>query len=166
MSTPAGRAGAGERDDVVLRGRTDDDLAALVAWNPDPESVYLFAASSLQWPLTEEQLTALNAVESRTAWTIADASAPEHAIGQADLILNGERARISRVIVDPARRGERLGRTMMLLLLAKARELGATCADLNVIDGNEPALRTYRGLGFVDEFPPEYPGMVLMKVEL
>lgn len=166
MSSASQHEGPAAHDSVVLRRRTDDDLATIVGWVPDSRSVNLFAGPSLQWPLTEEQLKAVDAIEGRTAWVIAEGSAPASAVGHADLTLAGERARIGRVIVDPARRGQRLGRTMMLLLLDKARELGATRVDLYVIEGNVPAIRTYQRLGFVDDSPTEYQGMLPMTTDL
>jgi ribosomal protein S18 acetylase RimI-like enzyme len=142
------------------------DIASVVAWIPDSEALYLFAGSSLDWPLTESQLSAVSEIDGRTAWVLADESNPDVPVGHADLTISGSVSRIGRLIVDPERRGERLGTTLVLHLLDKAREFEASRLDLLVIKGNTPALRTYQALGFTERQQSDYPDMVAMTIEL
>ncbi len=151
---------------LLLRRRVDADLARIVRWVSDAQSVALFAGPSLHWPLTEEQLRAVDLVEGRTAWVLADASAPDRAIGHADLTQTGARASIGRVIVEPERRGRHLGRELMLLMLDQARRQGVASVSLIVIEGNTAALRTYEGLGFAYDPATGYPGRLSMTIEL
>jgi GNAT superfamily N-acetyltransferase len=151
---------------MILRRREPADLARIVGWIPDGEALYLFAASSLDWPLTASQLGALDEIEGRTAWVLADESNPDVPVGHADLTISGDACRIGRVIVAPERRGERLGSALVLRLLEKARDLGASRLDLLVIEGNMPALRTYHSLGFTERQQSDYPGMIAMTIDL
>ena len=55
---------------------------------------------------------------------------------------------LNQVTIDPARRGQGLGREAMALLEDEARRLGAARVELNVFGGNEAARSLYRSLGF------------------
>lgn len=55
---------------------------------------------------------------------------------------------VSTVSVHPSHRGRGLGRTLMEHALERLRALGARQAVLEVLAGNEPAVRLYRSLGF------------------
>ena len=57
-------------------------------------------------------------------------------------------AELARLIVDPARRGLGLGRTLVRELLAEARRRGWSDVWLRVVPDNEPALRAYAAAGF------------------
>ena len=52
--------------------------------------------------------------------------------------------------VDPQRQGEGLGQALMVAGFARLRERGIRSAHLYVEGDNAPALRLYRGYGFVD----------------
>lgn len=70
-------------------------------------------------------------------------------LGIGMLGLRGERAWITRLGVIPQRRRYHTGLFMMETLLAAARERLARSVQLEVIEGNEPALRLFTRLGFV-----------------
>jgi ribosomal-protein-alanine N-acetyltransferase len=55
---------------------------------------------------------------------------------------------VTNLAVDPARRGEGIGRFLLGTLLARHRALGARRAFLEVRPGNVEARRLYEGLGF------------------
>ena len=55
---------------------------------------------------------------------------------------------ISRVVIDPARRGAGLGRALVEKTLERRRTKGFRRFRLDVSADNEAALRTYRALGF------------------
>ncbi len=150
---------------LIVRVREDTDLPAVVAWAPDAEAVHLFAASSLAWPLTVQQLAEAGEAPGRTPWVLVDAANPSVPLAHADLTVWGEHARIGRVIVDPARRGRGLGRTLVRLVAEQAAAAGCMRVDLLVIDGNTPAFRTYEGLGFVYDPASDVDGMVAMSWE-
>jgi GNAT superfamily N-acetyltransferase len=58
---------------------------------------------------------------------------------------------LNQLLIEPARRGEGLGREAMALLEEEARRLGAPRIELNVFGGNEPARELYRALGYRED---------------
>jgi Acetyltransferases, including N-acetylases of ribosomal proteins len=148
---------------LTLRSRRDADLAVIVGWVPDARALYLFAGPRLRWPLTESQLRELGESEGMTSWVLVETDSPAEPIGHVDLtFVSGAEARLGRVIVDPARRGEGLGATLARGALDAAWDLGATRVRLNVIAGNIPAIRVYEGLGFVPDGASERADVVSM----
>ena len=59
-----------------------------------------------------------------------------------------DEAELARLIVDPGRRGQGVGRALARALLAEARRLGWADVWLRVAPGNAPALRAYAAAGF------------------
>jgi len=59
-----------------------------------------------------------------------------------------DEAHITKVTVAAAHRGKGLGHELLVHLLEKARERGATCARLEVREHNAPARRLYERMGF------------------
>ena len=155
-----------ERPTLIARAREDADLPVMAAWAPDREAVRLFAASSLAWPLTPQQLAEVGGAPGRTSWMLVEAAEPSAPLAHADLTVAGDRARIGRVIVDPARRGRGLGPTLVGLVIDQARLAGCAQVDLLVIGGNTPAFSTYERLGFSYDPASDVDGMVAMTLEL
>jgi ribosomal protein S18 acetylase RimI-like enzyme len=151
---------------MILRRRESADVATIVGWVPDRDALHQFSGTSLDWPLTESQLSALDEIDGRTAWVLVHGTNPNAPVGHADLTLSGTVCRIGRVIVAPDRRGHHLGSMLMALMLEKARDLGASRADLYVLEGNMPALRIYERLGFTEKQRSDHPGMVAMAMDL
>jgi ribosomal protein S18 acetylase RimI-like enzyme len=86
--------------------------------------------------------------------------------GHFDLTIDGDIARIGRVIIDPTHRGHGLARTLVTLAVEQARSLGASELRLNVIAGNEPAIRTYLRAGFTELPRPDRPDVRAMSLAL
>lgn len=132
------------------RERRDADLAAVVGWITDRDALHLFTGTTLRWPLTEQQLRDLLAdTADMTAWTLIDDVEPDRPLGHFDLTRDSEGAHLGRVIIDPERRGQGLGRDLVGFVLATAREEHLTLISLNVVAGNLPAIKTYQRWGFV-----------------
>ena len=74
----------------------------------------------------------------------------------------GDVARLGRVIVNPALRGQRFSGRVVDLALARARALGASAVRLNVISHNAPAIKTYLRAGFELEPTSERADMSVM----
>jgi [ribosomal protein S18]-alanine N-acetyltransferase len=64
-------------------------------------------------------------------------------------------AELARLIVDPAIRGRGVGRAMVRLLAARARERGYDDVWVRVLPSNEPAIKAYVAAGFVRTTPEE-----------
>lgn len=76
------------------------------------------------------------------------------AVGHAQLAYDWRdgNARLGRVAIAPAERGQGLARPMVALLIDEAfKTPGIERLELNVYMFNEPAIRTYQALGFTLE---------------
>jgi ribosomal protein S18 acetylase RimI-like enzyme len=151
---------------ATLRPSTGADAELVVSWVPDSAALYFLTGPRLSWPVTSEALLMLQGgTAGLTAWALVDPGSPGAPIGHVDITVENDRASLSRVIVDPARRGEGLGRQLLLLAIAKAHELGASVVDLNVIEGNNTAIQLYLSLGFtvnVESIRPDVVSMTLL----
>ncbi|MBO9380357.1 GNAT family N-acetyltransferase [Sphingomonas histidinilytica] len=130
------------------------DFDALAGWFASPEEAVLWGGPQVAWPLTAVQFTAMLAEgdmvpPQRRCWSAwrGDAMVGH---GQAVYDWAAGRARLARIAIAPARRGEGLGGSMLDALL---RELFADPAigrvDLNVYTHNRRAIALYTRLGFV-----------------
>ncbi len=151
---------------VSLRPFAREDHASLRSWVRTAEELYLFSGGSLAWPLDDGQLERLHERAGVSEWTAVAGDGER--VGHLATVAVGEReARIARVIVAPAFRGRGLARPMVAAAVRLLRDEGRTELSLHVVPGNEPALRTYRGLGFVQTAPsPAHPEFVRMRRKL
>ncbi|WP_167133420.1 GNAT family N-acetyltransferase [Paramicrobacterium chengjingii] len=131
-----------------VRRRTSSDCANVVRWVPDAEALYLFTGPRLKWPLTATQLADMEQICGFSAWVMVEAETAT-LVGHFDLMLNGHEARVGRILIAPEMRGRGLARVLLRSVTERARELGASRLVLNVIVGNEPAIRAYESAGFV-----------------
>lgn len=131
-----------------VRPRATDDRRVIVGWVPDAEALNLFTGSRLRWPLSESQLSEMEGLEGFTAWMVVDHETNDP-VGHFDLTLQGGTARVGRIIIAPEMRGRGLAHDLVGNVIQQARKLGATELTLNVIVGNESAIRTYQRAGFV-----------------
>lgn len=148
-----------------VRRRTVADRATVVGWVPDAEALYLFTGPLLQWPLTVKQLADMEQTAGMSAWMLVDGETGS-AMGHFDLIVKNHVARVGRIIIDPQGRGQGLAHTLVQLAIEQARQLGATELALNVIAGNEPAIRTYERAGFRSVPGTERPDVLAMTLTL
>ncbi|NHU85910.1 GNAT family N-acetyltransferase [Kocuria sp. JC486] len=143
-----------------LRTRTPADCETVVGWVPDVEALHLFTGPRMTWPLTSGQLSTMEG-SGLSAWMLV-ADDTDAALGHFDLTLDGQSARIGRVLIDPARRGHGLAHVLIGLAMEKTRELGAMELRLNVMVGNEPAIRTYARAGFIEMEQSDRPDVHVM----
>jgi ribosomal protein S18 acetylase RimI-like enzyme len=135
---------------VALRPFEPRDDASLISWLRTPDELRWFAGWSLSWPLDTQQLDHLRASADTAAWT-AYLPPDEAPVGHAELRDLGDgRARVARVIVDPARRGTGLGHRLVVALLERGRNDGFSEFELVVYATNTAAQRAYAAAGFRD----------------
>lgn len=137
------------------------DFARLIGWVSDPgtpEFLVQWAGPIFTWPLDAAQLDdylepARATPPSRLVWRADDeAGAPCGHVELNSIDREHRSAVLSRVLIDPARRGEGRGRAMVAAVLAVAfADLGLHRVELRAFDFNTPALRSYESLGFVRE---------------
>lgn len=131
-----------------VRPRTTDDLRLVVGWVPDAGALYLFTGPRLHWPLTEFQLSDMEDHDGFTAWMLVN-NQTNNPVGHFDITLQAGTARVGRIIIAPELRGRGLARELVGHVIQQASRLGASELTLNVIIGNEPAIRAYERAGFV-----------------
>jgi len=117
-----------------------------------------WAGPIFTWPLDAAQLErylepARAVPPTHLVWRADDeAGAPFGHVELAAIDREHRSAVLSRVLVDPARRGEGRSRAMVAAALAVAfGDLGLHRVELRVFDFNTPALRCYESLGFARE---------------
>jgi len=118
-------------------------------------------------PLFEEELKrpelchwmvlAASRPAEKMAGTSAQAPAPELVVAYGGFWLAVDEAHFTNIAVLEGRRGQGLGRRLLLGLLDKARGLGCVRATLEVRPSNAAALGLYQGEGFtVAAMRPHY----------
>jgi GNAT superfamily N-acetyltransferase len=142
---------------IALRPFAPADDAALLSWVPDAVALERVAGLTLTWPLTAEQLQGLRDEPAFIAFTAHEPATPAVPVAHLEIVrLGPTEARLARVVVDPARRGEGLAKPIVGAALDWAAEHGFTDAELRVFADNTPAIRTYTAVGFTTSEP--YPG--------
>jgi RimJ/RimL family protein N-acetyltransferase len=133
------------------------DFTRLIGWVSAgaPESLLQWAGPRFTWPLDAAQLESYleptrAAPPTRLVWRADDeAGAPFGHVELTAIDREHRSAALSRVLVDPTRRGEGRSRAMVAAALAVAfGDLGLHRVELRVFDFNTPALRCYESLGF------------------
>lgn len=147
-----------------LRPRTFADCEEMTRWVPDADSLYLFTGPRLNWPLTSGQLSAME-LTGLSAWMLVE-EGDETPLGHFDLVLEGQIVRIGRVIIAPAHRRRGLAHVLINLAIDQAKQLGASEMLLNVISGNEPAIRVYERAGFTELPYSDRPNVTVMHLPL
>lgn len=82
--------------------------------------------------------------------TLRDASGEAVACGLA--VLEADLVGLFEIVTDRAHRNRGHGAALVTAMLAWAAAKGATTAYLQVVAANEPAIRLYRKLGFIDAY--------------
>lgn len=143
-------------DDLSLRPFDRPDFGRLLAWIDSPESLMLWGGPYFRFPLDAAQLEAYRVsaeseLSPRRVFTACDTRGDR--VGHIELNdIDRHSARICRVLVDPARRGQGFGRAMVRPMLRLAfAELRLHRVDLLVFDFNRAAIRCYEAEGFVRE---------------
>jgi ribosomal protein S18 acetylase RimI-like enzyme len=144
----------------VLRPFSADDDEELIGWFADADALRRFGGRSLRWPLDREQLEAIRTDPEVRAFTLW---AGEARVGHVEIWRkDGGIARLARVGIAPARRGEGLGRALVAAALAEAARLGCERVELGVYADNAVARRLYESFGFTATGVPDAEGIVPM----
>jgi ribosomal protein S18 acetylase RimI-like enzyme len=122
------------------------DIAAIVSWFPDRQSVIYWGGAKVPDPLTAEWLVEQTEVNSYWVWR-DEKDAP---IGMFGLVLpaDSERAHLMRFGLAPHWRSRGLGKLLFAQILNVARGHGMTQMSLNVYETNAAARRLYEWHGF------------------
>ncbi|MDQ0743137.1 ribosomal protein S18 acetylase RimI-like enzyme [Clavibacter sp. B3I6] len=177
-------------DDVLrLRPfRPARDAEPLRSWFPDEAAFRLFAGDDAPWPFTPDDAARPGHPAAR-AWSAVVTpgseggrgtdggprrGAPDDAVGHVEIVpvtagADGgvPGARLTRIALAPAVRGRGWGPVLVEAAVRQAAREGARRVGLNVVPGNDAALRAYARAGFVDRGRnPEHPSYVWMSREV
>ncbi|BDA86899.1 acetyltransferase [Aureimonas sp. SA4125] len=142
--------------DLTLRPFQDEDRAILAGWFGDEAALIQWGGPDMRFPLDEMQLRAMQAGAEeepprRLLWTGLRAGRVA-AHGQVFLDWRHGVARLARIAVDPACRGEGLAVPFLdMLILGVWARPEFFRIELNVYTFNTAAIRAYRRLGFAEE---------------
>jgi ribosomal protein S18 acetylase RimI-like enzyme len=140
-----------DEDDIArlsIRPFVESDEAEVTSWFADAGELRFFAGPRLIWPLDDGQWRSIRLDRSVSAWT-AVLGSDTTPVGHGELVNEPPTTvRLARLAMAPRLRGRGLGRALVLALVEKARESGATLVTLNVHQDNSTAIRAYRGIGF------------------
>ena len=87
-------------------------------------------------------------VDLNASFVVQNARQKQKYIGIGMLGLRQERAWVTRVGILPESRGQHVGQLVIGKLFDAAQERGAQRVQLEVIEGNEPAIKLFRKFGF------------------
>ena len=133
---------------IRIRPYRKSDEAEILSWKLDEDTFYKWSFGWLgEYPLTQEKFrktadysrfTALDGPDVVGFFTVRN---PEQKLDE---------LRFGFVIVDPARRGQGIGKTMLQMGLSYAFSVyQAKRVSLGVYEQNIPAVSCYRGIGFL-----------------
>jgi RimJ/RimL family protein N-acetyltransferase len=139
---------------IELRPSVVEDLPHLLKWVSSEEEMRVWSGPGFLWPLSTNQLRAYfeeSRSGQRLLWS-ADAIKDGALVGHASLALKAEGAvgRLGRVLVDPARRGEGLGRALVTsAVTAGFAQTRIDTLTLGVYRHNTAAHQLYESIGFL-----------------
>lgn len=144
---------------ITLQPFTILDFPRLMQWTPSAEALMQWAGPSFTFPLELDQAADYMAPASGLGATRrvyrAALSTSGEVVGHVDLSnidLDHRAASVCRVLVEPDRRRQGIGRQMMQQVIRVGfNELHLHRLDLRVFDFNAPAIACYEKVGFVQE---------------
>ena len=147
-----------------LRPFTSQDYAPLISWLPTEQDFFLFSGTGETWPVPTTALAERATQKDIHAWTAVLTTEPTTLVGHIEIVrTTPDAGRFARVLIEPNSRGQGMVRHLIGSGLAAARNLSMRRVDLNVVVGNEPALRSYSNMGFqLVGVNPDNPAMLQM----
>lgn len=141
---------------LTLRPFASSDFPLLAGWFSSLPEVVQWGGSQLSFPLAQAEMSDMLAQgqaspPNRRCWMVCRDGMP---VGHAQLAYDWRdgNARLGRVAIAPAERGQGLARPMVALMIDEAFQTpGIERLELNVYMFNTPAIHTYEGLGFTME---------------
>jgi RimJ/RimL family protein N-acetyltransferase len=140
---------------MEIRALHPSDFATMIGWFADEAALVQRGGPAVRFPLDERQLQQMlddgqGQPPPRLLWVGAvDGLVVAHCQVACDW-RHGV-ARLARVCVDPARRGQKIGQRFLRAVDATFRDPAFERMELNVYTFNHAAIAVYRSLGFVEE---------------
>ena len=136
-----------DSDTFRIRRAGEHDLETLMTWFDGEDDVVVWGGPKFRYPFDATSFRADAHFDDMATFALDDSSGRFCAFGQ--MYNRNDHINLARLIVDPARRGSGIGRTLMLLLMEEAPALfDLERFSLFVFRNNKSALGLYRSLGF------------------
>jgi len=142
---------------ITVQPARREDLQVLPGWFSTEAELIQWGGPQLHFPLDESQLAAMwaeyrDTPPRRLIWSGHGAGTGILAHAQAVLNWPGKTARLARIGLAPAQRGQGLAQHFLATVVMRLAELESfTRLELNVYSFNQPAIRLYERLGFTTE---------------
>jgi len=133
---------------------TESDIDELMTWFHDAAAVDTWGGPAFRFPFDRQTFHADCRWTEYASYCLRDAAGAMAAFGQ--MTLRHGRTHLARLVVNPARRGQGVGRRLLEALIAiAAKDPAAAEIALFVYKDNAPAYGCYSALGFRTEDYPE-----------
>ena len=133
---------------MTLRAAEMSDLSTVLTWISSEQESCMWAGPKLRYPAAPESAWADMKATRNNAYTFVDEKDAVIGFGQI-LPREGNVLHLARLIVDPALRGQGIGRDLCIALMQTgASKHPAEFFTLNVYESNKAAVRLYQSLGF------------------
>lgn len=132
----------------------DADVDELMAWFPDAAAVDRWGGPRFRYPFTRLSFREDCRIDEISSFCLKD---PDNAMAAFGQFYNRyDRAHLARLISDPHRRRQGIGRRLIRLIMQAAQlQTGHKQSSLFVYRDNEPALSCYLAMGFVVQDYPD-----------
>jgi ribosomal protein S18 acetylase RimI-like enzyme len=125
-----------------------------MSWFPTEQSVNVWGGLMFRYPFTPETFYEDVYWQKMDTYCLVDAAGEMLAFGQ--IYERHGRINLARLVVSPQRRGQGIGRQLILLLMEKGQEdFPLTEFSLYVYKDNYAAKKCYAGVGFEQQEYPE-----------
>jgi ribosomal protein S18 acetylase RimI-like enzyme len=139
---------------MKLNAATEADIRHLMSWFPTKQSVNVWGGPMFRYPFTPETFYEDTYWQNMDTYCLVDADEEMLAFGQ--IYERHGRINLARLVVSPHRRGQGIGKQLILLLMEKGQEdFPLTEFSLYVYEDNYPARSCYAGVGFEQRDHPE-----------
>jgi len=136
-----------------LEPASEADIDELMTWFPDAASVDIWGGPRFRFPFDRESFHTDSRWQEFASYCLRNAAGEFAAFGQMGYRYG--RSHLARLVVNPDRRGQGVGRKLLEELIAVARtNSDVEAIALFVYKDNEPAFRCYQAMGFeVQDYP-------------
>jgi len=146
----------------VLQAALPDQIMALQRWLPDQAALDQWGGPGFSFPIRPLQFQQqLYLPRTQSFWLVEQ----QQAIAFGQLCDRFERNHLARLLVAPTKRGQGVGKRLIMALMQQAiRQQSTRDFSLFVFRKNQPALRCYQQLGFSFSPQPgdEHPDLYFM----
>ena len=139
---------------MKLNAATNSEIDHLMSWFPSERSVDIWGGPKFRYPFTPETFREDVCWQNMDTYCLVDAAGEMLAFGQ--IYERHGRINLARLVVSPNRRGQGIGRQLVVLLMEQGRKsIPRPEYSLYVYRDNHPAKACYAGLGFEEDEYPE-----------